>query len=67
MSKRSQPAKEQAVRLARMLTASTSITPEGFTALCRSILRDSRGKDFHEIYGESSALRRSKEAGAFDA
>jgi hypothetical protein len=52
-------AKEQAIRLARMMTASTSITPVGFANLCRAILRDRRSDDFVELYGERPAVGRS--------
>ena len=50
--------KSQAVRLAGMITASTGITPAGFTYLCRTIIRDSRRTDFKELYGEPPALAR---------
>jgi hypothetical protein len=48
-------AKEQAVRLARMMTVSTGVTPAGFVKVCRTILRDSRSDDFREMYGEPPA------------
>jgi hypothetical protein len=65
--RRSQAAKEQSIRLARMMTASTGVTPEGFSRLCRAILRDSRREDFQEIYGEPPALLRSRPAICGDA
>ncbi len=65
--RKSQAAKEQTVRLARMMTASTGITPEGFIVLCRAILRDSRSEDFQEIYGEAPVLRRSMHIENHDA
>ena len=65
--RKSQAAKEQTIRIARMLTASTGITPEGFIVLCRAILRDSRSEDFQEIYGEAPVLRRSTQAANQDA
>ncbi|MGA2793621.1 MAG: hypothetical protein ABSE69_08805 [Roseiarcus sp.] len=65
--RKSQAAKEQTIRIARMLTASTGITPEGFIVLCRAILRDSRSEDFQEIYGEAPVLRRSMHAANHDA
>jgi hypothetical protein len=34
------------------MTASTGVTPAGFIKVCRTILRDSRRDDFHELYGE---------------
>ena len=60
--RKSQAAKEQTVRLARMMTASTGVTPEGFIVLCRAILRDSRREDFQDIYGEPPALRHAATA-----
>ncbi len=57
--RKSEAAKEQTVRIAKMLTASTGITPEGFVVLCRAIMRDSRNDDFQEIYGEAPLLRQS--------
>ena len=65
--RKSQAAKEQTIRIARMLTASTGITPEGFVVLCRAILRDSRCEDFQDIYGEAPVLRRSTQAANQDA
>ena len=65
--RKSQAAKEQTIRLARMMTASTGITAEGFAVLCRAILRDSRRDDFQEIYGEPSALHQSTLAENRDA
>ena len=65
--RKSQAAKEQTIRLARMMTASTGITPEGFIVLCRAILRDSRREDFQEIYGEPPALHQSTPAANRDA
>jgi len=65
--RKSQAAKEQTIRIARMLTASTGITPEGFVILCRAILRDSRSEDFQEIYGEAPVLRRSMHIENHDA
>ncbi len=65
--RKSQAAKEQTVRLARMMTASTGITPEGFIVLCRAILRDSRSEDFQEIYGEAPVSRRSMHTANHDA
>ena len=57
--RKSEAAKEQTVRIAKMLTASTGITPEGFVVLCRAIMRDSRNDDFQEIYGEAPLLSQS--------
>lgn len=65
--RKSQAAKEQTVRLARMLTASTGITAEGFVVLCRAILRDSRSDDFQEIYGEPPAQRHSAQTANQDS
>lgn len=64
---KSEAAKEQTIRLARMMTASTGITPEGFVVLCRAILRDSRSDDFQEIYGEPPVLRRAMHAANRDS
>jgi hypothetical protein len=50
-------AKDQAIRLAKMMTASTGVTPAGFAKLCRAILRDRRGENFVEIYGEPPVIR----------
>ena len=55
-------AKEQAVRLARMMTASTGVTPAGFVKVCRTILRDSRRGDFREMYGEPPVIRATQAA-----
>jgi hypothetical protein len=52
-------AKEQAIRLAKLITASTSVTPIGFATLCRCILRDRRSEDFATIYGEPPVFRSS--------
>ena len=57
-SGRPETAKEQAIRLARMMTASTGVTPIGFAKLCQAILRDSRSSDFLEMYGEHPLPRR---------
>jgi hypothetical protein len=55
---KAQEAKAQAIRLARLICVSTSITPKGFSQLCGSIMRDSRLDDFLSIYGEPSVLSR---------
>jgi hypothetical protein len=65
--RKSEAAKEQTVRIARMLTASTGITPEGFVVLCRAIMRDSRNDDFQEIYGEAPVLRQSTQTPNHDS
>lgn len=65
--RQSQAAKEQTIRLARMISASTGITPAGFSVLCRTILRDSRRKDFQELYGEAPVLRQSVHNAKLDA
>ena len=60
----SESRKAQAVRLAGMITASTGITPAGFTYLCRTIIRDSRRMDFKDLYGEPPVSARSMRAAA---
>jgi hypothetical protein len=50
-------AKDQTIRLAKMMTASTGVTPTGLAKLCRAILRDRRGENFVEIYGEAPVIR----------
>ena len=51
-------AKDQAIRIARGMTASTNVTPAEFLKLCRTILRDSRNDDFVDVYGEPPAFTR---------
>jgi hypothetical protein len=53
-------AKEQAIRLAKMMTTSAGITQIGFAKICRAILRDRRSEDFVEIYGEPPVLGKSR-------
>lgn len=67
LPRKSLAAKEQTIRLARMLTASTSITPKGFVVLCKTILRDSRSESFQAIYGEPPALPRTARSPNFDS